>query len=382
MKNGYPAVISLFRIYTLKMRGNYRRARIYTTVAAMLVVSSLAPDILPVAAQQSGSLPAELAAMEANLGLPSGESLSLFARLGNIETKVFGSPRAGSIVARVESLDKALAKGLETPQDNQQENSNDKAPAAPAEPPPRRGADEPVDAYIKRMTAALPLENVRTTRFFRMEPVVGKPAEEPGDYLEVIMKATSNKVIRFKEMPVPVYITPFADRQYMRACIQGFENWEQSTRGMVRFVQVDDPAGARIRVIWSRLGLKKDDKNCALGAHTVTKWKKKGPGKVTVLSVGAVPIPLYIPKLGPKYKVPAQVIEVNLDLLNSRPVRTRLQLLENLVTHELGHAMGMLGHSQNRKDMMYAVTDEYSRISPRDVNTLTRLYKMKVEIPL
>lgn len=341
------------------------------------MVSSLVSDMRPAAAQQSSSLPAELAAMEANLGLPSGESQSLFARLDNIETRVFGSPRTGSIVARVEALEKALEKALENPQEKTED-----IPEASASPPPPRTADEPVDVYIKRMTAALPLENVRTTRFFRMEPVVGRTAGEPGDYLEVIMKATGNKVIRFKEMPVPVYITPFADRQYMRACIRGFENWEESTRGMVRFVQVDDPAGARIRVIWSKLGLKKDDRNCALGAHTVTKWKKKGPGKVTVLSVGAVPIPLYIPRLGPKYKVPAQIIEVNLDLLNSRPIRTRLQLLENLVTHELGHAMGMLGHSQNRKDMMYAVTDEYSRISPRDVSTLNRLYQMKVEIPL
>lgn len=377
MKNGSPAVISLFRIYTQTMRGKYRQAIIFTAAAATLVVSSLVSDMRPAAAQQSSSLPAELAAMEANLGLPSGESQSLFARLDNIETRVFGSPRTGSIVARVEALEKALEKALENPQEKTED-----IPEASASPPPPRTADEPVDVYIKRMTAALPLENVRTTRFFRMEPVVGRTAGEPGDYLEVIMKATGNKVIRFKEMPVPVYITPFADRQYMRACIRGFENWEESTRGMVRFVQVDDPAGARIRVIWSKLGLKKDDRNCALGAHTVTKWKKKGPGKVTVLSVGAVPIPLYIPRLGPKYKVPAQIIEVNLDLLNSRPIRTRLQLLENLVTHELGHAMGMLGHSQNRKDMMYAVTDEYSRISPRDVSTLNRLYQMKVEIPL
>ncbi|MEZ4535787.1 MAG: hypothetical protein R3D26_12435 [Cyanobacteriota/Melainabacteria group bacterium] len=37
----------------------------------------------------------------------------------------------------------------------------------------------------------------------------------------------------------------------------------------------------------------KDKDDCALGAHTVTKWKKRGNGKVAMMSVGAIPVPLY-----------------------------------------------------------------------------------------
>ncbi|MBU6450296.1 MAG: matrixin family metalloprotease [Cyanobacteria bacterium REEB67] len=100
------------------------------------------------------------------------------------------------------------------------------------------------------------------------------------------------------------------------------------------------------------------------------------------LPVGSIPVPLYIPSVGPKYTVPPQMIEVNLDVIYDHEEDVRLPLLKNIATHEAGHALGMLGHSQNKADMMYSVTDEHSRISQRDINTLTRLYQRKVDIPL
>jgi len=41
-----------------------------------------------------------------------------------------------------------------------------------------------------------------------------------------------------------------------------------------------------------------------------------------------------------------------------------------------------MGHSDDRLDLMYPDTDELSRISRRDVNTLMRLYQRKADIPL
>jgi predicted Zn-dependent protease len=100
------------------------------------------------------------------------------------------------------------------------------------------------------------------------------------------------------------------------------------------------------------------------------------------MSVGAVPLPVYIPRMGPKYTVPPQVMEVNLDLIMNKEQSVKYACLQNIVTHELGHALGMLGHSPNQADVMYPVTDEHSRLSQRDINTVIKLYNSKCDIPL
>ncbi len=93
-------------------------------------------------------------------------------------------------------------------------------------------------------------------------------------------------------------------------------------------------------------------------------------------------MPIFIPRLGAQYSVEPQIIEVNLDLVYSRERGHSPFGFENVVTHELGHALGLLGHSPMRADLMFSETDETSRLSQRDINTIRKLYQMKVDIPL
>jgi hypothetical protein len=195
------------------------------------------------------------------------------------------------------------------------------------------------------------------------------------NYFPTVMHATNNKVMRFRQLPIPVLISPIANQNYMQACIAGFERWERATEGLVRFTQVDDPNTARIKVTWSHLGGDTDATGCTLGAHTITKWQKKPKANLGAVSLAQMPIPIVVPRLGTKYSVPPQIIEVNLDLIDARDPKTRYQLLENVVAHELGHALGLLGHSPNKNDMMYSQTDENSKLTQRDINTIQKLYQ-------
>jgi hypothetical protein len=309
-----------------------------------------------------GSLNQRIQELESAVGLVPGAG-SMLARVSTIEQKVFGQSGRGSLLERVERLKQALAGSMASPAASAQAVSGAAV----------RQQSDPL--------AELPLVNIAPPRFFRIEPPNIKE-KITGDYFSEIMQATRGRVFRFKTMPIPVFITPYKETRFTDACIKGFEDWEEKTQGAVRFVQVDDPEKARIRVIWSHLGMASDDKGCTLGAHTITQWKQRPPGSLAVVGVGPVPVPVYVPKLGPKYSVKPQVIEINLDLIMSKHPEIRYLILQNVVAHELGHALGLLGHSPHKTDLMYPVTDEHSRLSTRDINTIVRLYEQKVDVPL
>lgn len=361
------------------------------------------------------SLTAELSMLEKRLKLTAPVNQPVSERIGSLEMVIFGAPQPGSFLARLQKIEQTLDLSTDQISTSATTNGAAKQPYNSTNPPltqtpqphPIPGSDKllplppqldvqdsltgqgqfplkyspninTVDPLAARLMKLTPLRGESSVNFVRIENVGANP-NQAGDYFDLIMKATKGKVVRFKQMPIPVYITPFPDPAFTNACVGAFEDWEERGRGLVSFRQVENPDHARIRVIWSHLGLANNPHDCSLGAHTLTSWRRQNSG-TRIIFVGGIPIPL---KLSDgTYTVPPQVIEVNLDLISAKPEEVRMRVLKNVVAHELGHALGILGHSPARCDLMYAVTDECSRLSQHDINTLSRLYQAKVDIPL
>ncbi len=339
------------------------------TVSAGIIISvffSGSFSSMAVAAD-SLSMPEQLSKLEKSQGYSYSPGQSIIDRLQVLELRTFGNVGTGSIFERLNRLN--------------EKQSTLPLPSIPAVSP-NAAQQERIKGLIQSTSLAQGQITANTfpCHFFRIEEASAKPSNE--DYLDSVLTASKNRVFKFQTMPVPVYITAPPDPAYAAAVVAAFADWDRRTEGLIKSATVTQPNAARRRVTWSHLGIKPDKDASNLGAHTVTKWTKKPSGRISLLSVGAIPVPLYIPSPGPKYTVPPQVIEVNLDLVESKEAEARYLTLRNIVAHELGHAISLLGHSPSKGDLMYPITDEHSRISQRDLNTIKRLYEKKATVPL
>lgn len=385
----------------------------------LLLASFVLASARPALSQDSGlSFPELLVVIERRLNLPTQNNAPLLWRVDRAETTAFGSTRGGPLSLRLSNLQSFINSSQ--PQAISQpatptpylppQNTTVPPPTAPGQslpaapdtgtntlstPGPQGFTATPINTPVQltndkinkiqtlvkqaQVNKIVPVPNTFPPHFFRVTPA-GEPLPVT-DYLDSVLSASKNRIFRFNSMPIPVYITPLADTSLVRAARESFFDWE-SRGAKVKFIEVNSEKQARIKVVWSRLGNSSDSNDCTLGAHTITKWTKHPPGQLSIVSISAIPVPIYIPRLGAKYSVPPQVIEVNLDLIYSKMPEQRYLLCKNILAHELGHALGLLGHSPDKGDLMYSVTDEYSRLSQRDLNTLKKLYERKVDVPL
>lgn len=159
-----------------------------------------------------------------------------------------------------------------------------------------------------------------------------------------------------ERMPIRVLIHSGAgiksyQPQYEGILKKAFEDWQAATKGAVRFQLVTDPANADIECTW--IGEAADLANIAEAGETrLSKLKRSN------IIVGATIKLLTVPPLP------------GLPMTDNR--------LRTTCLHEIGHALGMNGHTTNPKDMLFfssTLTDEYRELSLRDANTVIRLYK-------
>jgi hypothetical protein len=149
-----------------------------------------------------------------------------------------------------------------------------------------------------------------------------------------------NKLYHWPTFPVRVYISPTQATGDMKIdTLAGVKWWEQATNIVGQFVIVDDPASADITVDF------RDDG--ANGFSGLTQYSYDSGGTLVKAA-----------------------ISINLAYLTTPAEFT------SAAAHEMGHALGIGGHSNNPKDLMSFSPTIFLLTAPsvRDVNTMKTSY--------
>ncbi len=170
---------------------------------------------------------------------------------------------------------------------------------------------------------------------------------------------TINGVVRWPaaKMPIRVFLqpgdgVPFFKPIYQDVLKQAFMDWQAASNGLVSFIFVDSPGKADIECSWTANAKRLNNTAEAGEAKLATNRQGIVHGTIQLLTVPLVP---------------------SLPITENR--------LRTTCLHEVGHALGMAGHTQNPDDIMFFsahVTDERLSLKPRDINTLLRLYSDRV----
>lgn len=149
-------------------------------------------------------------------------------------------------------------------------------------------------------------------------------------------------------MPLKVHIASTAiEPQYLEAVKNAFKTWQFRSDDLVSFLFVPEGSHADIYVNFT------DDS---------TKLASPIEGAVTNFRDGSA----------------GRISSTTLILTRRDGKPISLSQMQSIALHEIGHALGINGHSSDSKDIMFMSVDKnQTTLSRRDVETLKALYKLK-----
>lgn len=172
----------------------------------------------------------------------------------------------------------------------------------------------------------------------KIQHVKNSKINDSGDYTSDLDLKT-----KWYYMPIKVYIQPSA---YKNTAAKAFYEWEVKTNRAVSFSLVTDENRAQIKVYF---------------VDKISQPQSHNNLGITYLK--------YIGNMN---------TNANIEILqrtNSNQLRSHKQIYP-VVLHEVGHALGISGHSKNNNDIMYE--NDYTNdthLSNRDINTIKAIYK-------
>jgi predicted Zn-dependent protease len=165
-----------------------------------------------------------------------------------------------------------------------------------------------------------------------------------GDYMSAIQPLNVGQFAHWSKFPIHIHLPPESPDEWQNNLLRGIQKWNQ----YIPLVTSSQNESADIEIVWIN--------------HLVPKLL--GITRLVIVS-GRMHVEIFM--LRPSF-YPPQVAEKTLELV---------------VLHELGHALGLYAHSANSSDIMYPVETNNDKtvrahhwaISPRDVNTLKKVYQ-------
>ncbi|MEB3286003.1 MAG: matrixin family metalloprotease [Vampirovibrionales bacterium] len=157
-------------------------------------------------------------------------------------------------------------------------------------------------------------------------------------------------------MPLKVYVerSPRGISHFQPGFVstisQAMETWKRALGGQLNFMMVPTADQADIKVEW------------------VNSIDEHGFTKDNVISFTAgLTSPLIQSNILKEMRVRVATLDIQ-----KRPQDQ--EGIYRTVVHELGHALGLLGHSTKKGDLMYVQNNDVSTLTTRDINTIRRLY--------
>lgn len=199
--------------------------------------------------------------------------------------------------------------------------------------------------------------NQQPSQFQAMAAPIAAPRhmDSASDYMPAI---TEQGTFHWEngKMPIKVFIgngqgVPSYRPQYGSFIRKGFDEWCRISNGKLAWVEVTEAAKADVTVAWTIQVNQRPEGTEAGKTDAYTRYN-------TATGQGVI----YGAKMQFLTKLPGREF-------------TDLEV-EKTCLHEVGHAMGLQGHSPYRNDIMfYAVQPTQApALTARDVNTLNRLY--------